>query len=381
MSQVAYWRLSSFYLFFFASIGTLVPYWSLYLNSLGFDAAEIGELMAVMMATKIIAPNIWGWIADRSGHRMWVVRLGAVMALLMFAGVFWGQGYWWLVAVIGLFSFFWHAVLPQFEATTMSQLGEHVHQYGRIRLWGSVGFILTAVGVGYLLDGVGPQIVPWMVALMLLGVCVVSFVMPRDVPQVVYAQQVPIWQVLGQREVLIVLLVCFLLQASHGPYYTFYSIYLQDHGYSTGMIGLLWALGVLAEIGVFLVMHRLLPRFGVRALLLLSLALTTVRWVLIGVGAEWMSVVVFAQLLHAASFGIYHAVAIHMVHKLFTGRHQGRGQALYSSISFGVGGAVGALASGYLWSSVGASWTFVLAALLSGMAFLLAWRGVRAAYV
>ncbi len=381
MSQLAYWRLSSFYLFFFASLGILVPYWSLYLNSLGFGPAEIGELMAVMMATKIIAPNIWGWLADRSGQRMRVVRIGAVLALLMFTGVMWGQGYWWLVVVIALFSFFWHAVLPQFEATTMSRLGERVHYYGRIRLWGSIGFILTVAGGGFLLEFLGTDSVPWLVALMLLGVCIASFITPADEAPACRVVQGSIWQVLRQREVLMVLLVCFLLQASHGPYYTFFSIYLQDHGYDTATVGLLWALGVMAEVGVFLVMHRWLPRFGARMLLMLALALTTLRWLLIGVGVEWLSVLVIAQLLHAASFGVYHAAAIHIIHKLFSGQHQGRGQALYSSISYGVGGAIGALVSGYIWNYSGANAMYLSAAVLSAVAFLLAWRGIRSAYV
>ena len=373
-----YWRFSSFYLFFFASIGVLVPYWSLYLKSLGFGPAEIGELMAVIMATKIIAPNIWAWIADHTGRRVQIIRLTTLLALIAFAAVFLGQGYWWLVAVMCLFSFFWNAALPQFEATTMSMLGDQAHRYSRIRLWGSVGFIVAVVALGPVLDLVGTSVIPVAILLLLVGLVLSAWLVPLENRVQVEHAAGSIWQVLFQPQVIIVLLVCFLLQASHGPYYTFYTIYMEEAGYSRSLIGQLWALGVVAEIGVFLVMHRLLPRYGAKALLLLSLGLTTLRWLLVAWYVDSLAVMVFSQILHAASFGIYHAVAIHLIHKMFVGRHQGRGQALYSSLSFGAGGAVGSLMSGYLWAGISPSATFLAAALLSVLAFLLAWRGLRA---
>ena len=374
---MSYWRLSNFYLFFFASVGALVPYWSLYLKSLGFSAVDIGELMAVIMATKIIAPNIWGWVADHSGQRVLIVRLGVLIAFITFSGVFVSHGYWWMVFVMTLFSFFWNAALPQFEATTMSLLGRDVHRYSSIRLWGSVGFIISVVGVGKLLESSDAQVVPVVIALMLLGVWLSTLLVPREPVILHSATHEPITQVLLRPNVLVVLLACFLMQVSHGPYYTFFTIYLEDHGYNRGLIGELWALGVVAEIGVFLVMHRLLPRYSARLLLLISVALTTLRWLLVAWGVEWIGVLMFAQLLHAASFGLYHAIAIHLIHKFFTGRHQGRGQALYSSISFGVGGAVGSLFSGYLWDSVGAGVTYSVAAVMSLFAWLLVWRFIK----
>ena len=373
-----YWRFSNFYFFFFASIGVLVPYWSLYLKSLGFGPAEIGELMAVIMATKIVAPNVWGWVADHTGRRVQVIRLTTLFALIAFAAVFVAQGYWWMVAVMCLFSFFWNAALPQFEAATMSMLGNQSHRYSRIRLWGSVGFIVAVVALGPVLDVVGSAAIPVAILLMLVGLVISTWLVPLANAGQVEHVAGSIWQVLFQPQVMIVLLVCFLLQASHGPYYTFYTIYMEEAGYSRSLIGQLWALGVVAEIGVFLVMHRLLPRYGAKALLLLSLGLTTLRWLLVAWLVESLQVMLFAQLLHAASFGIYHAVAIYLIHKMFIGRHQGRGQALYSSLSFGAGGAAGSLMSGYLWSGISPSATFLAAALLSALAFLLAWRGLRA---
>ncbi len=374
-----YLRLSSFYLWYFAALGALLPYWGLYLKSLGYSAVEIGELIAIMMATKIIAPNIWGWIADRSGRRMRIVQVASLLAALAFAGVLLGNGYWWLALVVATFSFFWNAALPQFEAVTMSHLGERTDRYSRIRLWGSIGFIAAVVALGAAIDRHGIAILPAVLLGLYFAIWCSSLTVPERPPPVEHRTgQPPLWQVLRRGEILALLAVCFLMQASHGPYYSFFSIHLEAHGYPGWLIGQLWALGVLAEIGVFLLMHRLLPRFGVRRLLLASLALTTLRWLLIALFVDALPVMLFAQVLHAASFGIYHAVAIGLIHRYFTGSHQGRGQALYSSLSFGAGGALGSLYAGYLWDSAGATPTFLIAALVSATAFIVALRGISA---
>jgi PPP family 3-phenylpropionic acid transporter len=371
-----YFRLSGFYLFYFAALGALLPYWGLYLKSLEFSSGAIGELIAILMATKIVAPNVWGWVADHSGRRMAVVRIASLLAVIAFCGVFLGQGYWWMAAVMILFSFFWNAALPQFEAVTLSQLGAQPHRYSSIRLWGSIGFILSVATLGPLLGRYDAGLLPWVLVALYAAIWISTLLVAEQASPPAHHERLHLWELLRQPQVAALLLVCFLMQASHGPYYSFYSIYLEDHGYPRWLIGQLWALGVVAEIGVFLLMHRLLPRFGARRLLLASLALTTLRWLLIGHFVGSLPVLVFAQTLHAASFGIYHAVAITLIHKFFTGRHQGRGQALYSSLSFGAGGAVGSLYAGYLWESSGggAAAAFMVAAAASAAAFLVARR-------
>lgn len=372
-----YWRLSGFYLFYFATLGAVLPYWGLYLKSLGFDARAIGSLIAIIMATKIVAPNVWGWIADHTGHRVLIIRIASLISACAFAGVFIHHNFWWLALVMSVYSFFWNASLPQFEATTMSHLGEGTHRYSSIRLWGSIGFILSVGVLGALFQEQDISLLPVVILLLLTGIWVASLVVPESAAGHLPLDHEPLRNVLRRPVVVALLVVCFLMQASHGPYYTFYSIYLEDYRYSRTLIGQLWALGVIAEIGVFLIMYRLLPRFGVRKLLLTSLALTTLRWLLIAWFVEDWVVMVIAQLFHAASFGIYHAVAISLIHRFFTGRHQGRGQALYSSLSFGAGGAVGSFYSGYTWVSLGPSLTYTLAAMLSAIAFMVAWTAIK----
>lgn len=372
-----YWRLSGFYLFYFASLGALVPYWSLYLKSLGFSSLQIGQLMAILMATKIVSPNIWGWIADHTGKRMVIVRLGSLLAVVTFGAVFFVDSYWGLALVMLLFSFFWNAALPQFEATTLSHLGEHTHRYSMVRLWGSIGFILTVVGLGPLLDWSGAGVLPPVLLGLFLAIWVSSLIVPeRNVEHPAQGVQ-PLSRIIRRPEVMALLVVCFLMQASHGPYYTFYTIYMEEFGYSRGVIGQFWALGVLAEVVIFLIMAPLVHRFGLRNLMLWTAVLTALRWILTGVLPESLGVMLFAQLLHAASFGVFHATAIALFHKFFIGRHQGRGQAIYSSLSFGAGGAFGALFSGMAWDSLGAAPTYAFAALMAAMAVLITWRWIR----
>jgi PPP family 3-phenylpropionic acid transporter len=372
-----YWRLSGFYFFYFASLGALIPYWGIYLKSLGFSAVEIGELVAIIMATKIIAPNVWGWIADHTGKRMTIVRSACLLAPVSFAGVFLYSGYWWLALVMSVFSFFWNAALPQFEATTLNHLGSEPHRYSSIRLWGSIGFIIAVSGLGVALEETGTGLLPAVVVILLTGIWLSSVTVPESASGHMPIDEEPLRAVLARRQVVSLLVLCFLVQASHGPYYAFYSLYLADYGYSETAIGQLWALGVVAEIFVFLRMHRWLPCFGAHRLLLVATALTALRWLLLALYVESLWMMIFAQTLHAASFGVYHAVAIHLIHRLFTGRHQGRGQALYSSLSFGAGGAIGSFAAGYLWDGVGAQWMYVVAALIACLAMLIGWRGVR----
>jgi PPP family 3-phenylpropionic acid transporter len=154
-----YWRLSTFYLFYFAALGALVPYWGLYLKQLGFSALEIGQLMAIPMATKFVAPYVWGWLGDHLGHRMAIVRLGSLLTSIVFFAVFWISGFWQLGLAMALFSFFWNAVLPQFEAVTLQYLGNQAARYARVRLWGSVGFIISVLLLGVMVDHGGAQMV------------------------------------------------------------------------------------------------------------------------------------------------------------------------------------------------------------------------------
>lgn len=372
-----YWRLSSFYFFYFGALGVLAPFWGLYLKELEFDALAIGQLMAIPLATKIIAPYVWGWLGDHLGQGMRIVRMGSLLTALIFVAVFFVEDFWPLALAMVLFSFFWNAVLPQFEVVTFRYLGPKVERYARVRLWGSVGFILAVLALGVAVDAVGPRIILPVMLVIYVAIWVSSLLVADPERHPHPHVQGHIIRVIARPSVLAFLVACFLMQAGHGGYYVFYSIYMEDMGYSKTLIGGLWALGVIAEVVVFIYMHQLLDRFGARKVLLASFFLAALRWLLIGLFPQSMPLMLLAQLLHAATFGTFHAAAIHLVHHYFVGKHQGRGQALYSSVSFGAGGALGSLFAGIMWDTLGPFMTFLASTLVSLLALLIAWVWVK----
>ncbi|WP_262965851.1 MFS transporter [Methylobacter psychrophilus] len=369
--SVPYWRLSGFYFFYFATLGCFVPYWSLYLKGIGFNPVEIGELSALLVGTKIIAPLLWGWIADHTGKSLRIIRLAAFFAAVLFAGFLYVHDYLWVAVITISFSFFWNAVLPQFEAVTLFHLKKEAHRYSQIRLWGSVGFIVTVLGMGLILDKLPVATLPVAIVVLLVLNWWVTLITPEAKSVSHRSASLGMLQIIKRPEVLAFFVVNILLQVAHAPYYVFYSIYLKQNHYSATVTGLLWALGVLAEIVLFLAMRRLLKRFSLRAILLFSLVLATGRWLIIGWCPDYLGLLIFAQLLHAATFGGVHVVAIHLVHLYFGEQHQGKGQALYSSLSFGVGGVLGSLYSGYYWESLGSRFVYSVAALCCGLALVI----------
>lgn len=379
---VPYWRLSAFYFFYYALLGGIAPYWGLFLQARGFGPAEIGQLMAILMLMRLAAPNFWGWLADVGQCRLALVRAGSFLAFAFFSGFLWLEGYWAYAFLMAGFSFFWTAVLPQFEVITLHNLGDQRHRYSQVRLWGSVGFILTVAGLGYGFEQVSVTWLP-LALLVVLGLIWCASLVPLAEPKDGRARGG--WRgflaTLKQRPVISFLGITFLLQLSHGPYYTFYSIYLQEAGYGFDQVGLLWSLGVVAEVILFLFMHRVLAGLSLYTIILASLILTTLRWLLVPLFIDSGWLMMLAQLLHAFSFGAMHAASIEFVHRYFRDGYQGQGQALYSSLGFGAGGALGAFGSGYLYQLGGGPWAFGGAVAAAALAVPLAYWGLRGSRV
>lgn len=319
--------------------------------------------MATIQLTKIVAPSVWGWLGDRSGRRVRLVRFGALVGSLCFAGVFLKPGFYGLMLVMLAFTFFWNAILPLYEVITLRTLAADREKYGRVRLWGSVGFIAAVAGVGALLEWLPVSTLPWLLLPVFAGIAVSAFLVPAE--QGAIRRSAPrgsLKAIVTHPAVMAFFAMNFLLQVSHGPYYTFFSIHLEQHGYSKLATGLLWSLGVLAEIGVFLVMHRLTRRFTIRQIVLGALALTLIRWLMIAELTDYVVFLVVAQLLHAVSYGALHAVSVQTIQRFFGQHHHGQGQALYSGLTFGAGGAVGAWMSGFLVDGIGTGAAFLGAA-------------------
>ena len=375
MLALPYWRLSGYYFFYFAFIGAFSPYFGLYLQSLSFSAWDIGLLMSQMQLMRLCAPYLWGVLADRLAQRVSVVRLAAVLSLIGFSAFFVVKSFPAMLVAMALLAFFWSGALPLVETVTFDHLRDQPGRYSRIRLWGSVGFIVAVMGTGALLDGLPLPSLLWVIAGTLIGILIYALGVPEAPSHASTDEHLPVGDIVRQTRVRALFAACFMMSAAHGALYVFYSIHLADHQYGKFLVGCLWSLGVLAEIIVFFFMNDLLRQFGLRAILLLSFAAATVRFLMIGWGVDWLLVIVLAQLLHGLTFGAYHAAAIAAVNRWFPGRCQARGQALYSSVSFGAGGLVGGLLSGWTWERLGAAPTYALssAVALVGLLFVAQW--------
>ncbi|MFT0211162.1 MFS transporter [Pseudomonas sp. F1_0610] len=377
-TPLPYRRLSGFYFFYFALLGATAPLLPLYLEYLAFSPERIGELIAIPMLMRCVAPNLWGWLGDKTGQRLAIVRLGAFFTLCSFMLIFISQSYAWLALVMVLHAFFWHAILPQFEAITLAHLGKQVGRYSQIRLWGSVGFIVVVVSFGYLFKHFGLSYYPIAVTSVMLGIFLSSLWVPHKKQHTTSqrASSSSIWQSVKTPSILAFYLCIALMQLSHGPYYTFFSIYLEQLGYSRDTIGWLWSLGVVAEIILFLIMPYLLERCSLKTLLISSFMIATLRWVLLGHWAESWVMLLFIQVLHAATFGCFHVAAVQFIQRSFTNQQQGQAQAFYVSAS-GAGAALGALYAGYSWKGLSPSITFLLGSLAAIVAAMLLSRYLK----
>ncbi len=375
MHRLPYWRLSAYYFAYFAFVGAFTPYFGLYLQSLSFSAWDIGLLMSQMQLMRLFAPYLWGLLADRGAPRLSIIRLTGLMALLVFSAFFLVSRFAAFLTAMAVLAFFWSASLPLVEALTFDHLRENPSRYSRIRLWGSIGFIVAVTVTGALLDLLPLSTMLWASLAALGGIVLFSVLIPEAPLHQTEDDPPPVGEILRQPRVMALLAACFAMTAAHGALNIFYSIFLSDHGYSKSVVGGLYSLGVLAEIAVFLVMSRVMRRFSLRRILLASFAAAVLRFVMIGWGVESPLVLVLTQLMHGLTFGSCHAAAIAAVNRWFPGRTRSRGQALYSSVSFGAGGLAGGLISGWAWDYLGGELTFALSSIyaLVGLVLVSGW--------
>jgi len=370
-------------------LGAFSPYFGPFLDSRGFNAAQIAILMGLWYGTRIFAPNLWAALIARHGAPIAWLRWGTVATLIACAGFLPDAGFYAALAVMLVFASLYNALMPQFEAITLAHLGAARQQYGRIRLWGSIGFLLVVLGGGALFREVGYG---WLIALLLplFALTVLAAWQVEAPPEAVSspptaalagtAQGSGAFAILKQPAVAALLGVAFLNQIAHGPMYVYLSIYLGDHGHGPATVGTLWALGVLAEIALFWAMPRLLGRFEPVHLLAFALSIGALRWTLMAAAPTSLPLMALAQLGHACTFAVAHAATMQLLARHFEGRHLAFGQAAMYGLSSGIGGVLGALLAGLVWTQVSGAASFATAGAISLVALgLLPWLRPRAA--
>ena len=376
-SHNLHWRLSRFYFFYYFFVGSFVPYWGIYLQSENFSPSSIGILLSLFQISRIVAPNFWGWLADYTGHRVKWIKLTSFLGLIGFIGVFWAKGFFWIFLVMSALSLFTSSTLPLAESLTLAHLATTDGHYSRIRLWGSIGFIVASLFLGYLIDLQGINILLWV----LLITQAIIFFLSNTIPEAKEIHHkkndLSIWKIIKTPSVVALLIGCTLMVSAHGVLYNFYSIYLKEHGYSSAAIGWLWAVGVICEIFIFMLMPKILRRYSLKTILLISLFLGVIRFILIGASPDQFYLLLIAQMFHAATFGSFHAASIEVIAYFFKGRNQSRGQAIYNSVAYGIGGTIGGLGGGYLIQYLGGQLGFMIAAISPLIGFIVIWYGLK----
>jgi PPP family 3-phenylpropionic acid transporter len=369
MTPSVRWAFGSFFFLYFAYVGLVSPYASLFFLDRGFSVIEIAVLMSMLQITRIVGPFSWGWLSDYLSDRIRIIQLCACLAAVIFFSIFFLQSY----IAFFIWMFVLHTILsslmPLGESATVHALfkdNSFDKRYGRLRLWGSIGFIAMVLFAGELFQRKGIELYPIVGAVILTFLALVTFRLHEPKMERRKMVKGELLMVLFNPDVRWFLLSGFFMIFAHAALYVFYSLYLADLGYDKFQIGLFWALGVAAEVIFFYFQSKVLSRLDAEVILQIAFGIGVLRFILMAFfPLTW--VLILAQLMHAGTFGAHHSAATKLLQRWFTGPLQARGQALMATVSYGLGGTLGGLLAGWLWDATQPRNVFVMAALACGL--------------
>jgi MFS transporter, PPP family, 3-phenylpropionic acid transporter len=371
MPHTAHWRFALFYFWFYAALGAYTPYIGRWVDALGHGGYVVGAMLGLWYGSRILGPPLWSALIERSAHPgRWFVT-GCITAALSFAAFLFTREALPLFAVMAVFGLLFNAVMPQFEAMTLTALGPNTQDYGRLRLWGSIGFLIAAGCFGAVLDALGSSAFPWVTLPLLIATALAAWPHRNDKPpehQPDLADAGHLWKRPGVRRFL---LIAMLMQAGFGPFYVFFTLHLQAQGHDGVTVGVLWAVAVLIEIALFWQAPRLISRFGAARLLSWCLGVTVVRWLVTAFFADSLAIMLLAQASHALSFAMFHACCMRLMTEYFPGRRQAAGQSLLYSFSSGGGGVLGAGLAALAWVQGRGELAFTIGAGVTLLAWLI----------
>lgn len=376
--EVRRFRFAVFYFFYYAALGAFTPYIGRWADALGHGGYVVGAILGLWYGSRILAPSAWTALIARSPRPGWWLVAGAAATALLFALFTQVRSAPALLLVMVAFGLAYNAIIPQFEAMTLAALGERRAEYGHLRVWGSVGFLLVAASYGALMDRWGDQVFPWLALPLFAALLGAAWLHRHDrqagaaAPGIPRPPATPAWK---RRGVPRFLAVALLMQLGFGPFYVFYTLHLQRQGHDGLTIGWLWGLGVLVEIALFWQAPRLMARFGAIRLLSFCLAITVLRWLLVAGFAASLPLMALAQATHAFSFAIFHACCMQRIGELFPAQELATGQSLLYGLGSGIGGVLGAGLAAVLWEWRGGSAAFAGGAIVTALAWLL--HGLR----
>jgi PPP family 3-phenylpropionic acid transporter len=361
---------------YFAHIGFFNPYLPLWLKSLGLPITVISLLASVQSFTRVFAPYAWGALSDHTGERVKLLRISALVALAASAGLWWPGDAWWIALVLLLLFTHTSSMMSLTEAAMAHLVAGDWGRYGRVRLWGSAGFMVTVFAAGAWFERFGMGSFPAWTAVTLAGVLACTWWLPnvKEAAHHAHVEREPVLPVLRRPAVRWFFASLLFHVMAHFAIYGFFSLYLDSLGYSKATIGALWAVSVVVEIAWFYVQGRFIVRLAMEKWLVVCALATVVRMAMTAGLGGWLVALYLAQTLHALSFATHHTACIAMVSKHFPGRMRGRGQALFTVIGYGFGGVAGVLAGGAIADRWGFELLYAAAAVLGLLALGCAWR-------
>jgi PPP family 3-phenylpropionic acid transporter len=364
---------------YFTHMGFFNPYLSLWLQDLGMGVLAIGALTAMQSATRLFAPFLWAWLSDHTGQRVRLMRLGAFTAWAVSWGFYVGHQLWWLSLVMVLLFIHTSPLMSLSEAAMAQRVsiaGQFdTQRYGRVRLWGSMGFLVTVFAAGAWFERHGMADFPHWTVATLAALNLAVWWLPNQVdPPAAKTLAGRLGPVLRQTPVRWFFATLFFHVLSHTSIYVFLSLYLDGLGYSKTMIGAFWALSVVVEVIWFYFQGRWMHRLALGHWLLLTAALTVLRMAMTAQAADVWWVLALAQALHAWTFAAHHSACVQWISQAFPGPLRARGQALYSVLGYGLTGVLGALGGGVISQTWGMEVVFQLSALSAVAALFCAWR-------
>lgn len=381
-SPLSAFALVSF--FYFTTVGLFNPYAPLWFKDLGLSTLAIGSITSLQAWTRVVPPYAWGWLGDHTGRRVDIMRwtsLGCFVSSLALFGV---NGYWGAaIAALLLFGFN-SALMPMHDAALgrllATERGLDAGRYGRVRMWGSIGFIVTVIACGMLLEAAGVGLFPWLVVLFNGILFVFVLRLPRLRTPVVQGEPTPpVLPILRRPEVAWFFASAFFTVTAHGVLYAFFSLYLVSLGWGKATVGALWALAAVVEVLFFWRQGGWFHRLSLHRWLELAAGVSVLRFALMAMVGWIPGLVLVAQPLHAITFAAHHATCISMVHRLFPDRLRGRGQALYTVLGYGLSGVVAGLGGGWLIDHWGFGAAFWAASSVSALGWWCARRSAAAA--
>ena len=370
MTPLVRWAFGSFFFLYFAYVGLVSPYASLFFLDRGFTVIEIAVLMSMLQITRIVGPFSWGWLSDYLSNRIGIIRFCACLAALVFTSIYFLHSYIsffiWMFVLHTILS----SLMPLGESATVHALfkdNSFDKRYGRLRLWGSIGFIAMVLFAGELFQRKGIELYPLVGTFILFALAMVTFLLYE--PKIERRKLVKgeLLTVLLNPDVRWFLLSGFFMQFAHAAFYVFYSLYLANLSYDKLQIGLFWALGVTAEVVFFYFQSKVLSRLDPEIVLQASFGIGVIRFALMAF-FPFTSVLIFAQIMHAGTFAANHSAATKLLQRWFTGPLQARGQALMATVSYGFGGTLGGLFAGWIWEASQPRDVFVISAFACGLA-------------